>query len=175
MKTNIDTVREALVEKFHNSGWIAYDAANGDTEIFPSLEKAESWLYECSDEGIAEETEHGHSYIAKITHRSAMEIIDRKENYHQHNDDCTDSCDKETWPYDDEYDYVGSVHMVALSTIDPDAIRRECADKVREQAASKAVASFLIHIAKSGMATGNDHAVLAIADLIRAAVMEDKL
>lgn len=130
-----DTVDMALKIKFHDSEWVAYDAANGETEIFATLEKAESWLDECSDGGIAEETEQGYSYIAKITHRSAMEITDRKENYHQHTDSCgalTDECDEETWPYGGEYDYIGRVYMVPVTeAIDSDTFGKAIVEELR--------------------------------------------
>jgi hypothetical protein len=113
---NDETVRDGLLKKFKDS-WLAYDAGQGETETFETYEKAVSWLDECNDEGISQDTELGYSYIAKITHRTAMEITDRKEDYHQHDDSCTDECDEETWPYDPEFDYIGRVYMVPLESV----------------------------------------------------------
>lgn len=129
---NKDTMGTALKIKFHGSQWVAYDAPNGDTETFATYEEAKAWLDERNDEGISEETEQGYSYIAKITHRTAMEVTDTKENYHQHDDSCPDDCDKEAWPYDDDFDYVGQVHMVpVIEAIDSDAFGKAIVEELR--------------------------------------------
>lgn len=31
----------------------------------------------------------------------------KKSNYHVHTDECPDDCDKEEWPHDDIFDWVG--------------------------------------------------------------------
>jgi len=95
--------------------WIAFDSANGCTEYFESYEDAEEWLIEeCNDGMISAEAETGCSYIAKITHRTAMKIIDSKGNYHEHTDDYPENCDKEEWPYGSEYGYIGHIYMKQL-------------------------------------------------------------
>jgi hypothetical protein len=80
-------------------------------ETFATYEDAWAWLNDANDEGIAEETEHGQSFIAKITHFSAMEVMDRKENYHKHDDTCPADCEEEEWPYDSDWDVVGRLYM----------------------------------------------------------------
>lgn len=102
----------AKIVRYSDAKYVAYDAVNGDEEFFESFDEAKAWLVDSCDEGIGEETEQGYSFIARITHHTAMEIIDRKENYHQHTDDCPDDCNEEEWPYDSDYDYAGRVYMV---------------------------------------------------------------
>ena len=98
--------------KNQTSKFVAYDAANGDLEYFDTKEKAEEWLTENDSEGVSEEAESGDNWIAEIKWRSVFTIIDMKSNYHEHTDepteDCLENCDKEEWPYDCDFDYVGN-------------------------------------------------------------------
>lgn len=106
--------------RYGKERWIAYDAASGETEAFETYDEAASWLVdECNDEGIAEETERGLSYIAKVTHRTAMEVTDRKEDYHEHNESCPNDCIEEEWPYDSEFDHVGRIYLVEVDADEP--------------------------------------------------------
>lgn len=108
------------IARYGKEKWIAYDAANGETEGFETYDEAASWLVnECNDEGIAEETERGLSYIAKVTHRTAMDVIDRKEDYHEHNESCPEDCIEEEWPYDSEFDHVGRIYLVEVDADEP--------------------------------------------------------
>ena len=106
----------AKIARYKDAKWLAYDAANGENEFFLTFEDAEAWLGDCNDEGIAEEVELGLSYIARITHHTATEITDRKENYHEHSDACPKDCDEEEWPYDSDYDHVSRVYMAPIDT-----------------------------------------------------------
>lgn len=99
---------------FGKGKFVAYEATSGEIEEFETFEDAEAFLEECNDEGISEETEQGLSFIARITHRSAMDITDRKENYHKHNDACPEDCAEEEWPYDTDYDVVGRMYMQSI-------------------------------------------------------------
>ena len=104
--------------------FIAFDAYQNEYETFPDFEKAKAWLDETNCDGITEELTEGSNFIAKITHRSKYTITDRKENYHVHNPSCTEStssnlgistgnekftCDKETWPYNEDWEHAGDV------------------------------------------------------------------
>jgi len=91
--------------------FVAYEATENEYALFDSHEAATAWLL-ASDgyDGISEETENGDSYIAQITHRTRLEVTDRKENYHEHGDDCDlQECDLQEWPYEDKFNYVGKV------------------------------------------------------------------
>jgi hypothetical protein len=102
MKKNMDT-------------WVAFDADSWEYETFDSMEKAKAWIIGGnSDEEIGEGAENGSCFIAKITHRSKFTETDRKENYHEHTDDCPEDCDEEEWLYDCGADYVGRIEMVPV-------------------------------------------------------------
>ena len=95
--------------------YVAFFAANCESETFETFEEAEKWLtdgYETDiDEGYSEETMNGFDYIAKITHRSKFTESDRKENYHEHTDDCPEKCDEEEWPHDNAFDIIGNITL----------------------------------------------------------------
>ena len=100
--------------------FVAYDAANNEREYFDSHKAATAWLLESIGcDGISQETEDGYSYIAQITHRTQFEVTHRKEDYHEHSDDCPDDCDLEEWPHDNEFDYVGDVTFRDVSNTPP--------------------------------------------------------
>jgi len=94
--------------KYQTSKFVAYDACNGDLEYFNTKEEAEDWLTENDCEGISKEAENGYNWIAEIKWRSVVIITDNKLNYHEHTDDCSEDCDKEEWPYDCDFDYIGN-------------------------------------------------------------------
>ena len=85
--------------------YVAYDADSGEYETFEAFESAKKWL----TIGFGEETCAGNSYIAKITHTTSYEITDKKEDYHEHTDECPDDCNKEEWSYRAEFDTVGEI------------------------------------------------------------------
>jgi hypothetical protein len=93
--------------------YVAFFAANCESETFETFEAAEKWLTDGydSDEGYSEETMNGFDYIAEITHRSKFTETDKKENYHEHNDDCAEDCDEEEWPYNNLFDVIGGISM----------------------------------------------------------------
>ena len=93
--------------------YIAYNAAIGEYEHFETLETAKKWLIgQDFSEGIPSEIECGQCFIAKITHKTKMNVTDKKENYHEHSEKCPKDCDKEEWPYYDGFDYVGDVELI---------------------------------------------------------------
>lgn len=87
--------------------YVAYDATNGEWEEFETLKAAEDWLTENDGDGISEEACNGQNYIAEIQFRSAVTVIDGKDNYHVHTDDCPEDCDEEEWPHNNDFDWVG--------------------------------------------------------------------
>ncbi len=93
--------------------YIAFYACNCETETFKTHEEAEKWLTECwelaVDDGYSEETMYGADYIATITHRSKFIETDKKENYHEHDDNCSEECNLEEWPHNDDFDSVGNI------------------------------------------------------------------
>lgn len=96
-----------IMSKKNNYRYVAYDAANGDYEEFETLKEAEDWLKEGDGEGISDEACCGQNYIAEIQYRSVVTKTDEKSNYHVHTDECPEDCDKEEWPYSDDFDWIG--------------------------------------------------------------------
>ena len=81
--------------------YIAYDAAANEYEHFESVEEAKEWILEQDwSDGFPPELIDGDYFIAKITHRSTVKIIDSKENY------------GEEWPYDK--DWIGDPCMILI-------------------------------------------------------------
>ncbi len=97
--------------------YVAYDAYIQEFVTFPDLASAEEWLLSdiLEDGCYAEEYACGDCYIAKITHETAYNVTDKKSHYHEHDDDCSEDCDEEEWPYDDEYDVVGDIVLKPVS------------------------------------------------------------
>ena len=91
--------------------WVAFDSENYNFETFPTFEQAEKWLKEPYSEGLSEGAMEGKDWIAKVTHRSSFTRTDKKENYHEHTDQCPEGCDEEEWPYDNEWDEVGNIEF----------------------------------------------------------------
>lgn len=92
--------------------YIAFYACEGDIEFFETFEEAKKWLEDYDDDchdGYPEESTNGGNYIAKITHQSFYKITDKKEDYHEHTENCPDDCEKEEWPYDSDFDEVGKI------------------------------------------------------------------
>jgi hypothetical protein len=94
--------------KYQTKKFAAYDAANAELNYFDTKEDVEKWLTENDYEGASEEAEAGDNWIAEIKWRSVFIVSDRKEDYHEHTDACPEDCDKEEWPYDSDFDYVGN-------------------------------------------------------------------
>lgn len=93
--------------------YIAYYAANNEFEYFDTEIDAKKWLDDYYDDdaqndGFSQDTLYGDDFIAKIIARSKFVETDRKENYHEHTDNCPEGCDKEEWPYYD-YENVGNI------------------------------------------------------------------
>jgi len=91
----------------HGFRYVAYDAANGEYEEFKSLKEAKDWLTENDGEGISEEAQNGQNWIAEIQYQSVVAKLEDKSDYHTHTNDCSEDCDKEEWPYSDEFDWIG--------------------------------------------------------------------
>ena len=103
--------------------YVAYDATAGEYHEFDTFEDAEKFLADADfSEGFPHEFETGQSYIAEITHVSAIEVTDKKENYPCSkfpgmSAECAicvagdNDCDAEEWPYSNEFDYTGRGYM----------------------------------------------------------------
>jgi len=93
--------------------YVAFCYSDYRFKTFATLEEAEKWLidYNCMEDGVPDDFILGRDYIAKITHRSKYTITDEKSNYHVHTDGCKEDCDKEEWPYSDEFDHVGNTTL----------------------------------------------------------------
>ena len=101
----------------YNSGYryIAYDAANGEYQEFRTIKEAEEWLKEGGYDGISEEAVEGRNYIAEIQYKSVVNVIDEKSNYHVHTEECSENCDEEEWPYNDDFDWMGDHHYEKIN------------------------------------------------------------
>ena len=102
--------------------YITYDPVNCETNFHTSLEEAEASIRDGNywGDGFPEELVDGGYVIAKVTHVSAVKIVDKKENYMcikndevpAHCSDCDEEgCDGEEWPYESDFDYVGDVYF----------------------------------------------------------------
>lgn len=101
--------------------YIAYHSDYNEYNSFETFEEAVEWLHEMDasgDDGIPNETIEGRNFIAQITHRSNYKIIDKKSNYHCHDDNCPDDCKKEEWPYQSEFEVAGSVEYLPVEKND---------------------------------------------------------
>ena len=91
--------------------YVAFFAANCETETFETFEQAKKWLtdgYEdCIDEGFSEETMNGDDYIAEITHRSKFTETDNSKDYWKYEEEEG----KDEWPYDNDFDSVGKISL----------------------------------------------------------------
>jgi len=91
--------------------YIAFYAANCESETFETLEEAKKWLMDGYDieDGYSEETMWGFDYIAKITHRSKFIETDRRKNHWKPEEG------KDEWPYDNEFDIVGNIILEMIN------------------------------------------------------------
>jgi len=91
--------------------YVAFYAANCETQTFETFEEAEKWLKDGYgndiDDGYSEETMNGFDYIAKLTHRSKFIETDNSKNYWKYEDEEG----KEEWPYDNDFDFVGYIAL----------------------------------------------------------------
>lgn len=91
--------------------YIAFYAANCESETFETFEEAEKWLtdgYETDiDEGFSEETINGFDYIAKITHRSEFIESANSKDYWKYEEEEG----KDEWPYDNDFDVIGNITL----------------------------------------------------------------
>lgn len=86
--------------------YIAYYAYDNEFDFFETFEDAEKWLQEWdTDEGISEETKDGENYIAKITHKSSVNILETKKYYEDNN---------YKWPWPVELDWIGEVKYIKM-------------------------------------------------------------
>ena len=88
----------------HKDKFVAYDADSG-YETFETFDEAQAWLREMNDDGLSDEAIEGYSYIAAITHRTAVEIVDRRSEYEE---------EALEWPYSDEWEWVGKLIFVPV-------------------------------------------------------------
>lgn len=93
--------------------YVAYDAANSEFEIFATFDEAKKWLtdFNFSDGGVPAEFSTGECFIAKITHKTNTTVTDEKKNYHEHDENCTEDCIEEEWPYSNEFDFVCKIGL----------------------------------------------------------------
>ena len=92
--------------------YVAYCAVDGEYETFKTFEAARKWLIDDADhsEGIPEESMDGFDYIAKITHRTKFVETESAKDYWKYEGE-EGWEDKEEWPYDNEFDFVGKLIM----------------------------------------------------------------
>lgn len=91
--------------------YVAFYAANCESETFETFDEAEKWLtkgYETDiDKGFSEETMNGMDYIAEITHRSKFTETDNSKDYWKYEEEEG----KDEWPHDNDFDYVGEITL----------------------------------------------------------------
>ena len=97
--------------------FVAFYAADFDMYFCETYEEAEKWLMDKIaadglEDGFAEETVHGKDFIAELISRVKYVEDDKKENYHEHTDECSEDCDEEEWGYGADFDMVGHVELV---------------------------------------------------------------
>ena len=84
--------------------YVAYAAETHEYDFFPTFEAAAQWLLgDDWSEGYSRELIDGESYIAEITHVTAVKVTDKKENYPLPNG--------EEWPYGKRVDWIGEPYM----------------------------------------------------------------
>jgi hypothetical protein len=92
--------------------YVVYICEDNEYEQFDTFEEAQKYFDNMDhSEGYSEDEMTGGNFIAKITHRSKFVETDRKENYHEHTNNCPVDCDLEEWPYDSDNDCVGDLIM----------------------------------------------------------------
>ena len=116
--------------------YVAYDAGAGEYFEFPTFEDAQHYLlYDCcgtsSECGYHPDFMNGHSYVAKITHRSDYKVTERREDYmclvepdqFAHCSDCAreilECSGGEEWPYGSEFDVNGEGFMQPVDPPEP--------------------------------------------------------
>lgn len=102
-----------LNNRKENYRWLAFDAANGDLEMFKTFNEAVAWLTDNDGEGISIEAEQGDNWIAEIQYKSVVTPLEKKEDYcecmdrEDRDSDVCEICGKEeVWPYDSNFDYI---------------------------------------------------------------------
>ncbi len=103
--------------------YIAFDADSGESDTFESHKKALEWVIDGNMQGgIGPEFCSGNTYIAKITHVSKYTATQFKADYCEKEcADCNDDefkCGKEEWPYDSDFDSVGTPEMVTVEDVE---------------------------------------------------------
>jgi len=89
--------------------YIVFDSTDRSFEFFKTYEEAEEYIRSQDySEGISQDVVMGRCGIARITHRTKVNVIDRRENY---SDDDGDN----PWPYGSEFDHVGEVEVVEIN------------------------------------------------------------
>ncbi len=91
--------------------YVAFYAEANEYGEFKSAVDAKKWLIEYDEQdGIADSTVDGESYIAKITHRSSVKKTHERKDYCvcSYTDPCTCG-NEEEWGYNKEYEWVGIV------------------------------------------------------------------
>lgn len=93
----------------YNKGYryVAYDAANGEYQEFKTIKEAQDWLIEDDYDGISNEAIEGRNYIAEIKYKSNVIVLDKKEDYHVHTDECPEDCNEKEWEYSNDFDWIG--------------------------------------------------------------------
>ena len=97
--------------------FVAYYAADNQTEEFDTFQEAKDWLEECwdrdsGDEGFAEESINGQDYIAKVTHVGKfIEKGNKKKDGFVFDEDAGSSfdADGEEWAVGEQFDFWGEM------------------------------------------------------------------
>lgn len=95
--------------KYQTKKFVAHDADNAEYEFFDTKEEAEAWLNQDQEEGLGVDACAGYNFIAEIKWRSVYHETDKKEDYHEHTDECPEGCEEEELPFDSDFDSVGVI------------------------------------------------------------------
>ncbi len=108
--------------------YIAFDPMNQEFEFFQNLGDAKKWILDQDwrDQGLPEEIINGEYLIARVTHKSSVDITERREDYpclknpEQHAvcsgcDFSDDECEgAEEWPYENDSEWAGEPKMIHI-------------------------------------------------------------
>jgi len=97
--------------------YLAYDACDGQTKRFESIEEARKWIDEQSviDESVDEKVKFSAIYI--LHEKVEIEVTDKKSNYkYQSEDDIPeDDNESEAWPYSSDHEEMWKINFVQVN------------------------------------------------------------
>lgn len=89
--------------------YVAYDAANGEYDVFETVKEASDWLKENDGKGISPEACDGDNWIAEIQYKSVVSKIEDRSDYCEcdlDKGDCT--CGKDEWPFNEDFGWIAT-------------------------------------------------------------------